>query len=188
MMMASTSTPQDSTVAVQRDDPSLSPSELIEDYEAGPELLRSAVTGLTREELLAHPVAGKWSTLEVVCHVCDSEQFFADRMKRTLALHRPLLVAADPQAYPEAVRYHDRDLEEELTLVTLTRRQLARVLKLVSDGAWQRTGVHTEGGLVTLRQLILHATRHLKHHVGFIEEKRRALAGGRVSGPKGGGR
>src|SRR5262249_25593662 len=131
--------------------------------------------GLTREQLVSRPVAGKWSTLEVVCHVCDSEQLFSDRIKRTLALDRPLLVAADPEGYPEAVRYHDRDLEEELALVELTRRETARILKLVPSEAWQRTGVHTEGGLVSLRQLVLHATRHLKHHLRFIQEKRRAL-------------
>jgi GNAT superfamily N-acetyltransferase len=73
------------------------------------------------------------------------------------------------------VRYHDRDLEEELALVTLTRRQMARVLKLAPEGAWQRSAIHTEGELVTLRQVVLHAIRHLKHHVAFIEEKRQAL-------------
>jgi catechol 2,3-dioxygenase-like lactoylglutathione lyase family enzyme len=162
-------------IEAQRDDPSLGTAELIAGYEGGPGLLRDAVAGLTREQLVARPVAGKWSTLEVVCHVCDSEQFFADRIKRTLALDRPLLVAADPGPYPEAARYQDRDLEEELALVELTRRQTARILKLVPTEAWQRTGIHTEGGPVSLRQLVLHATRHLRHHVGFIREKRLAL-------------
>jgi hypothetical protein len=164
--------------AIQRDDPSLGPDQLVAGYEAGPGLLRAAVAGMTRDQLLARPVAGRWSTLEAGCHVCDAEQFFADRLKRTLAMSRPLLLGADPDRYPEAARYHDRELEEELALVTLTRRQVARVLKLVPEGAWQRTAVHSEGGLVTLRQLVLHATRHLKHHVAFIEEKRQALAAG----------
>jgi GNAT superfamily N-acetyltransferase len=166
---------------IQRDDPSLGPAQLIADYEAGPGLLRAAVAGLTRDQLLARPIPGKWSSLEVVCHVCDSEQFFADRLKRTLAMSRPLLLGADPDHYSEGVRYHDRDLEEELALVALTRRQVARILRLVPAEAWQRTAVHNEGGLVTLRQLVLHATRHLKHHVRFIEEKRVALA--TASGP-----
>lgn len=69
---------------------------------------------MARDQLLARPVAGRWSTREVVCHVCDAEQFFADRIKRTLAMSRPLLLGADPDHYPEAVRYHDRDPEEEL--------------------------------------------------------------------------
>jgi GNAT superfamily N-acetyltransferase len=167
---------QNLIAAIQRDDPSLGPEQLLADYEAGPDLLRAAVAGMTPDELLARPVPGRWSTLEAVCHVGDAEQFFADRLKRTLAMDRPLLLGADPDHYPEAVRYHDRDLQEELTLVALTRRQLARVLKLVPSAAWQRTAVHNEGGLVTLRQLVLHATRHLTHHVRFIEAKRRALA------------
>jgi GNAT superfamily N-acetyltransferase/uncharacterized damage-inducible protein DinB len=168
--------PNNLITAIQRDDPSLGPAELIADYREGPELLRAAVAGLTRDQLLARPVPGKWSMLEVVCHVCDSEQFFADRIKRTLALDRPLLVAADPKPYPEAARYHDRDIDEELALVALTRRQAARVLSAIPAEAWRRTGVHTEGGPVTLRQLVLHATRHLRHHVAFIDQKRQALA------------
>ena len=170
--------------AIQRDDPSLGPEQLIAGYEAGSNLLRSAVAGMTRDELLARPVTGRWSTLEVVCHICDAEQFFADRLTRTLAMNRPLLLGADPDRYPEAVRYHDRDLEEELALVALTRRQVARILKLVPDEAWQRTAVHSEGGLVTLRQLVLHATRHLTHHVRFIEEKRQAIAAVSTTKPK----
>jgi GNAT superfamily N-acetyltransferase/uncharacterized damage-inducible protein DinB len=175
--MASNPTDRQSLIAtIQRDDPSLGPAGLIADYEKGPDLLRAAVAGMTRDQLLARPVTGRWSTLEVVCHVCDSEQFFADRLKRTLAMTRPLLLGADPDHYPEAVRYHDRDPEEELAIVALTRHQVARVLKLVPEQAWQRTAVHSEGGLVTLRQLVLHATRHLTHHVRFIDEKRQALA------------
>jgi len=167
--------PQNLIAAIQQDDPSLGPNQLLADYEEGPDLLRAAVAGLTRGQLLARPVAGRWSTLEVVCHLGDTEQFFADRIKRTLATSRPLLLGVDPVNYPVAVRYHDRDLEDELTLVALTRRQVARVLRLVPAGAWQRTAVHSEGGLVTLRQLVLHATRHLTHHARFIEEKRHAL-------------
>ena len=172
--------PQSQIAAIQQDNPSLGPAQLIADYEAGSELLRAAVAGMTREELLARPVPGKWSTLEVMCHVSDTEQFFADRMKRTLAMNRPLLVSADGWLYPDAVHYHDRDPEEELVLVALTRRQMARILKLVPEEAWGRTAIHTETGLVTLRQLLLHATRHLKHHVVFIEEKRQALAAGSI--------
>src|SRR5262249_22497986 len=136
------------------DDPSA--AELIADYEAGPDLLRRGVAGMSAEELRLRPVAGKWSSLEVVCHAGDCEQFFADRMKRTLAMNRPLLLGADGFSYPEPVRYHDRDVEEELALVELTRRQMARILRLVGPEAWERTAVHSEVGLVTLRQLLRH--------------------------------
>jgi hypothetical protein len=66
---------------------------------------------MTGEQLRSRPVAGKWSTLEVVCHVADREQFFA----------------------------------------------------------------HGETGLVTLRQLLLHAVNHLRHNLRFVAEKRAAI-------------
>ncbi len=52
--------------AAQKDEPPPEPPRLIEEYEAGPSLLREAVAGMAAEELRLRPVAGKWSTLEVV--------------------------------------------------------------------------------------------------------------------------
>ena len=160
--------------AAQQEDPR-GMAELIEAYEAGTGLLRVAVDGMSLEQLLSRPVAGKWSTLEVVCHVADCEQFFADRMKRTVAMDRPLLLGADGFRYPEPLRYQDHDPGDELDLVAATRRQTARTLRLVAPDAWRRTAVHSETGLVTLRQLLLHAVNHLRHHLRFVAEKRAAL-------------
>jgi uncharacterized damage-inducible protein DinB len=159
----------------RRDDPDLAPADLISAYENGVEELRAAVAGLSDDQLRSRPVVGKWSTLEVVCHIADCEQFFADRMKRTVAMERPLLLGADGFRYPEPLHYQDHDLEQELDLVAVTRRQMARTLRLVAPDAWQRTAVHSESGLVTLRQLLLHAINHLRHHLRFVAEKRAAM-------------
>jgi uncharacterized damage-inducible protein DinB len=168
--------PAPTTVAdAQRDDPALAPADLISAYEQGVGELRLAVAGMTVEQLRSRPVAGRWSTLEVVCHVADCEQFFADRLKRTVAMDRPLLLGADGFRYPEPLRYQDHDLDLELDLVAITRRQTARTLRLVAQEAWERTAVHSETGLVTLRQLLLHAVYHLRHHLRFVAEKRAAI-------------
>jgi hypothetical protein len=49
---------------------------------------------------------------------------------------------------------------------------------LAADDAWDRTAVHSETGLVTLRQLLLRAVNHLRHHLKFIQEKKAAMEGG----------
>ncbi len=159
----------------QRDDDALTVADLISAYENGVEELRIAVAGMTLEQLRSRPVAGKWSTLEVVCHIADCEQFFADRLKRTVAMDRPLLLGADGFHYPEPLAYQEHDLNDELDLVAVIRRQMARTLRLVAPDAWQRTAVHSETGLVTLRQLLLHAINHLRHHLRFVAEKRAAM-------------
>lgn len=161
--------------AAQNDDGITGVAELIAAYERGSDSLRAAVADLTDAQVLSRPIAGKWSILEVVCHIADCEQFFADRMKRTLALDRPLLIGVDGSHYPEFLQYQAHDLMEEVELVTMTRRQMIRILRLISPDAWERVAVHTETGLVTLRQLLLHAIKHLQHHVRFIDEKRAAL-------------
>jgi uncharacterized damage-inducible protein DinB len=158
-----------------KDANSLTTVDLISAYEKGIEELRLAVAGMTVEQLRSRPVAGRWSTLEVICHIADCEQFFADRMKRTVAMERPLLLGADGFRYPETLHYQDQDLAEELGLMAVTRRQMSRTLRLVAPDAWQRTAVHSETGLVTLRQLLLHAINHLHHHLRFVAEKRAAM-------------
>src|SRR5437763_13524503 len=115
---------------------------LIEQYLQGPQQLRQAVAGITGEQLLARPVAGKWSTLEVVAHLADFDPILADRVKRILALDNPPLTGADENRFAAALAYHDRDLEEELAIIERTRSQLARILRKQSDAVLQRTGVH----------------------------------------------
>ena len=130
---------------------------------------------MTFEQVRCRPIRDMWSTLEVVCHLADSEQYFAERIKRTIAMNRPLLIGVDGFCYPEPLHYQDHNLNEEVELIGITRTQMARTLKLVSAEAWKRTAVHSETGLVTLRQLVLHAINHLDHHLRFVEEKRLAM-------------
>jgi uncharacterized damage-inducible protein DinB len=152
---------------------SLSP--LIDNYLAGIETLRQAVAGMSDYQLVARPVAGKWSTLEVVCHLADFEPIFADRMKRVIALDQPMLLGADENRFAATLAYQQRNLDEELTVIEVTRAQMARILRTLPEEALQRVGIHNERGPRTLEQLLVGATNHITHHVAFILDKRRAL-------------
>ncbi len=157
------------------DDATASPADLIERYLAGTALLRDAVADMTPEQLAAHPIAGKMSSQEVVCHIVDADQFMADRMKRTIATDRPLLMGVDGITYLEALKYAERDLDLDLRLIEITREQMSADLRRVDASAWEREAIHSEIGLVTLRRLFLHTIRHLESHVAAIVDKRRAL-------------
>ncbi len=150
-------------------------SALIDQYRAGPAQLRKAVSGMSREQLAARPVAGKWSTLEVICHIADFEPIYADRMKRVIAEENPLLLAGDPDRFQAALAYGNREVNEELTLIETVRNQMARILKALPDSAFARTGKHSTDGPLSLAVLLERITGHIPHHVQFIEEKRRAL-------------
>ena len=148
---------------------------LIDNYLAGVKLLRQSVAGMSREQLMARPIPGKWSTLEVVCHLADFDPILADRMKRIIALDRPPLIGADENRFASALTYHERDVEEELAIIAHTRSQMARILRKQPESALQRVGVHNERGELTLERMLTLTTNHIPHHVKFISEKRDAL-------------
>jgi uncharacterized damage-inducible protein DinB len=153
----------------------MSLSELTAQYASGPALLRGAVAGLTRNQQLARPVPGKWSTQEVVCHIADFEVVFVDRLKSVIAEDEPQLPGRDEAAFAKRLAYHERDLEEELRLVELCRGQVVRILRTLENADLARRGIHTQAGPLTLQQLLERIINHLPHHVKFIHEKRQAL-------------
>lgn len=150
-------------------------SALIEQYLAGPVQLRKAIAGMTREQLAARPVPGKWTTLEVICHIADFEPVYADRMKRVIAEEGPLLLSGDPDKFQARLAYANRDAEEELTLIATVRSQMARILKTLPEADFARTGKHSADGPLSLVTLLERITNHIPHHVTFVEEKRKAL-------------
>jgi uncharacterized damage-inducible protein DinB len=150
-------------------------AQLTEEYLAGVNTLRQAVAGMSRDQLAARPVKDRWSTQEVVCHLADFDPIIADRMKRVIAEETPALVGADENRFAAALAYASRDVEEELAIIEQTRRQMARILRTLPEGALARVGDHNERGPLTLEQLIQNAIRHIPHHAKFILEKKQAL-------------
>ena len=153
-------------------------SKLIEDYLAGPTTLRKAVAGMTREQVRARPVPGKWSTLEVVCHLTDMDVVYADRMKRVAAEDKPEIWNADEERYAAALAYDQRDVEEELAVLEQTRKHVARILRALPAEAFARTATHrgpNGSETRTLEKYLSLIVGHIPHHTKFIQEKRRAL-------------
>jgi uncharacterized damage-inducible protein DinB len=150
-------------------------ASLIDLYAAGPAQLSQAVAGMSREQLLARPVAGKWSTLELVAHIADFEPVYVDRMKRIIAQEDPTLFGGDPDLFASRLAYHDRDVNEELALIAACRTHMARILRTLPEATFQRRGIHSENGPITLEKILTNIANHIPHHVPFVQEKRQAL-------------
>ncbi len=153
----------------------MDPAALIDDYLASARRLREAVAGLSPEQLKQRPIAGKWSTLEVVCHLADFEIVIADRIKSVIAEDRPQLPGRDEKLFAARLHYHDRDVENELALVDSIHRQIAAILRKLTAADFQRVGIHAERGPLTLETLVGGAAGHIAHHLKFVAEKRRAM-------------
>src|SRR5580700_583284 len=59
---------------------------IIEHYEAGPEKLKGAISGLSREDMLwkpTDPALGRWSIQQIVLHLLDADLIWCARMNRS---------------------------------------------------------------------------------------------------------
>ncbi len=153
----------------------MSIATLIDEYAAGPAELRKLVAGLTAEQVRARPIPGTWSILEVVCHLADFEPVYLDRMKVILTQDKPKFFGRDENAFAAKFAYHQRDLAEELNVIESCRQSMTRTLRTLPAADFQRLGVHSEAGEMTLESLLRRVTNHVTHHAKFIADKRAAL-------------
>ena len=151
--------------------------EVIEAYANGPSLLAQLVSDLSADELRRRPPVelniGRWSIHEVLIHLADAEAVLADRMKRVIAEENPALLAFDENKWAARLEYERQSAEDAWMMISLIRRQLARVLWALPEAAFERFGTHSEAGKKTLADLVGGAQKHLLHHAGFIENKRK---------------
>ncbi|MBX3380133.1 MAG: DinB family protein [Phycisphaeraceae bacterium] len=133
------------------------------------------IAGLTRDQLNSHPVPGTWSIQQVVLHTLDSDLVATDRMKRIIAMDLPLLMNYDESRYAGLLFYDKRDASKACDLFASNRRHTAELLSMLPDDAFERAGVHSVRGLVTLSQLVEDYVEHVVHHRKFIIDKRQAL-------------
>src|SRR5271166_2428754 len=87
----------------------------------------------------------------------------------------PPLLYADETAYVDRLFSHEQSLEDALTLFEVGRRQFARVLRVLSDEAFDRRGMHNRRGVVTVGGSVKGYIDHVNHHLEFVAAKRARL-------------
>lgn len=150
--------------------------DVINRYVAGAELPTRAIAGLTRDELLAHPVPGTWSIQEIVIHLMDSDLIGSDRMKRVAAEERPLLIGYNETLFIQKLYPQELDAHMACEVFRLNRLLTGEVLRRLPAEAFSRYGIHSEDGKKSLGQFVPAYCEHLDHHLKFIAQKRALLA------------
>ena len=71
---------------------------LLERFHRGPELVASALVGLSGAEEDFATAPGKWSIRQIAAHLADSELVGAHRLRQVIAEDNPTLIAFDQDA------------------------------------------------------------------------------------------
>src|SRR5579864_8340288 len=143
--------------------------DLLERFRRGPEVLAMVLTGVFGEEEDFVTAPGKWSIRQIVAHLVDGELVGAHRMRAVLAEDNPTLTAFDQDAWVRNLNYAQRTPKQSLESFRRLRAENYDLLKNLPEGAYQRTGNHTERGPVTLLELVEGYAAHAESHARQLQ-------------------
>jgi hypothetical protein len=143
-------------------------AEILKAMRAGPLILERLVRSLEDDVLRARPAPGEWAIVEVVAHLADTEERALGRTRAMLAADRPELPGYNPDALAQERNYLGMDLAAELARFAQLRAEQADLLAGLTDEGWQRAGLHSEHGLITVQQLAAHTAGEDADHFAQI--------------------
>ena len=127
-------------------------------------------------EVLRKPEApGKWSLLQVVQHLTDSDLVYGYRIRMILIHDNQQMERYDRDAWAEKLRYHDTELDDALQELGAQRRRNLRLLRSLTDAELDRVGVHSVRGPESIRTMISLLGGHDLVHRKQIERIRQVV-------------
>jgi uncharacterized damage-inducible protein DinB len=129
-----------------------------------PQWLWEKLANLGPSAWTAPEAPGKWSLLQVICHLADAEMVFGWRTRLLLTADNAPITGYDQNSWLERFNYAAADPDEVLATFIALREWNLRVWRSVTAADLARTGIHTERGpesVALLRALIAgHDLRH----------------------------
>jgi hypothetical protein len=150
--------------------------ELMTRYSDGYNQIAESLESFPADSLTAHPIPGKWSAVEIVHHLADSETTSALRLRRLLVEDHPLIQGYDQEAYAARLNYNNRDMAPALEAFRSARATTAQLFALMSEDDWQREGTHSESGAYTPEDWLKIYAAHAHNHADQIRRLRDAVA------------
>jgi uncharacterized damage-inducible protein DinB len=139
-----------------------------------PGALRSAVAGLSRDQLETRYRPGGWNVMQVVHHVPDSHINAYCRFKLALTEDEPTIKPYDQEKWAELPDSQRVPIDVSLDLLDALHQRWVALLRSMDTADFNRGLRHPEHGRVlTLAQMLALYAWHGRHHVGHITSLRK---------------
>jgi uncharacterized damage-inducible protein DinB len=145
---------------------------LIGEIAATPGALRSAVAGLSRDQLETPYRPGGWTVKQVVHHVPDSHMNAYTRFKLALTEDEPTIKPYEEARWAELSDSQRVPIDVSLDLLDALHLRWVSLLSGMDPPAFQRRLRHPDHGLMPLARLLALYAWHGRHHVAHITELR----------------
>lgn len=146
----------------------------LETLSATAKLLRASIAGLPDRDMRQPEAPGKWSIVQVVQHLADSDLVWGWRLRMILSHDKPMITGYDQDAWADRLRYADADPTEALEQFDVLRRGNLGLLVRAPAEDLARVGVHSERGEESIAHLIKLYAGHDLLHLNQIERIKKA--------------
>ena len=134
----------------------------------GPTRIARAVQGLTRRQMLRRPARGKWSILEILGHLHDTEVVYGWRWRLTAAEPGSTLLDYDQDTWTRELRHRQADPKRLLAQIAAMRAGSVDVVLRVPRRTWKQAGFHTSRGREPLERSLRQIAGHDFNHIAQI--------------------
>jgi uncharacterized damage-inducible protein DinB len=147
---------------------------LIAEIAATPAALRSAVAGLSRDQLETRYRPDGWTVKQVVHHVPDSHLNAYTRFKLALTEIDPTIKPYDEAKWAELPDSQRVPIDVSIDLLEALHTRWVALLKAMDAADFNRAFIHPEHNRTfTLAQLLALYAWHGRHHVAHITSLRK---------------
>lgn len=108
--------------------------------------VRAAVADLSSEQVRRAEAPGKWSCLQVIRHLLDTEIVYGYRVRCTVAEEHAHLPGYDQDRWAEHLHYATADVAATLNDLAYLRAMNLRFYRSLSAAERKRAGLHSERG------------------------------------------
>jgi len=151
-------------------------AQMISNIERTPAAVRSAVAGLSEEQLETPYREGGWTVRQVIHHIPDSHMNAYVRFKLALTEEEPTIKPYLEDLWAKLAENQSTPIEVSLVLLESLHRRWVYLLRSLSPEDWNRSFRHPETGrLVSLERNLGIYSWHGQHHVAHITELRKRM-------------
>jgi hypothetical protein len=136
---------------------------------ATPKKLQSLIKRAPASKLRKRPAPDKWSVVEILAHLADTEIVVGWRIRSILGAPGTPIQAFDQDAWAAAGNYAKRDPLKSIEQFRAVRDANLALYKSLRPEQWKHFGMHAERGEESLQRILHMMAGHDINHLSQIE-------------------
>ena len=131
--------------------------------------LQHLIKNQAPSRLRKRPAPGKWSVVEILAHMAETEFAAGWRIRQALSSPGIALQAFDQDAWANTGHYDKRHASKWVEQFRALREANLHLLRSLTPEQWKHHGMHEERGPQTIEQMVRMTAGHDINHTRQIE-------------------